>query len=243
MEYCISFTVEGNWAHFRKINTTIPKQTYRVVPRMTVAGLISAVIGLPRDSYYNYFTEENSKISITLQREPKVHNIASLDVSTEKGELEKSDELENFVKHETTYDSRQRRLYEYIKNPKYRIDAVLPDDIEEPFLQNIRENKSFYTPYLGSSECLSQIELIDDGVKEITDTNEELADSVVPASSVKTSDLESSISMERNGVAMENKKNGRVTTEFWSYCFSKDLSRIPTDANIHSVGDKNLYFK
>ncbi len=42
---CLSFTVEGPWAHFRRIDATTEKLTYRVIPRTTVAGLIAAVLG------------------------------------------------------------------------------------------------------------------------------------------------------------------------------------------------------
>ena len=47
---CLSFTVEGPWAHFRRIDATTEKLTYRVMPRTTVAGLLAAVLGEPRDS-------------------------------------------------------------------------------------------------------------------------------------------------------------------------------------------------
>ena len=40
----LTFTVTGPWGHFRRIDTTTEKLTYRVIPRTTVAGLIAAIL-------------------------------------------------------------------------------------------------------------------------------------------------------------------------------------------------------
>jgi len=45
---CLSFTIRGPWGHFRRIEGNIVKQTYRIIPRTTVAGLLAAVVGIER---------------------------------------------------------------------------------------------------------------------------------------------------------------------------------------------------
>jgi CRISPR-associated Cas5-like protein len=43
---CLSFTVRGPWGHFRRIEGNIVKQTYRIIPRTTVAGLWPPLLAL-----------------------------------------------------------------------------------------------------------------------------------------------------------------------------------------------------
>ena len=47
---CLSFTVSGPWGHFRRVEGNIVKQTYQVIPRTTVAGLVAAMLGIDRKS-------------------------------------------------------------------------------------------------------------------------------------------------------------------------------------------------
>lgn len=49
---CLSFTVRGPWGHFRRVEGNIVKQTYRIIPRTTVAGLIAGMLGIERDGYW-----------------------------------------------------------------------------------------------------------------------------------------------------------------------------------------------
>ena len=45
---CLSLTVRGPWGHFRRIEGNVVKQTYRIIPRTTVAGLLAAVLGIEK---------------------------------------------------------------------------------------------------------------------------------------------------------------------------------------------------
>ena len=62
----ISFTIEGYMGHFRKYYTTVTSLTYAFPPRNTVVGILAAILGLKRDSYYNLFSRENSKIGLQI---------------------------------------------------------------------------------------------------------------------------------------------------------------------------------
>ena len=63
---CLSFTVRGDFGHFRRVDGTVVRQTYKLPPRTTVAGLLSAVAGLERDSYYDQFGPDTSAVAISL---------------------------------------------------------------------------------------------------------------------------------------------------------------------------------
>jgi CRISPR-associated protein Cas5h len=63
-ERAVSFTVRGEWAHFRRVEANRTKMTYRLPPRTTVAGMVAAISGYDRDSYYDLFGSEESAIAI-----------------------------------------------------------------------------------------------------------------------------------------------------------------------------------
>lgn len=60
------FDISGKFAHFRKYETNSSSLTYYVPPRTSIYGLIAAVMGFERDSYYEMFTPEKSKIGVQI---------------------------------------------------------------------------------------------------------------------------------------------------------------------------------
>jgi len=52
LEKLISFDLCGKVAHFRKFYSTSSALTHTIPPRTTILGILAAIIGEPRDSYY-----------------------------------------------------------------------------------------------------------------------------------------------------------------------------------------------
>ncbi|MGO1470848.1 MAG: CRISPR-associated protein Cas5, partial [Tissierella sp.] len=67
------FDIKGYAAHFRKFYTNSSSLTYSVAPRTTISGIISAILGKERDSYYNDFSTEN--VDIALRKNNKTRKI------------------------------------------------------------------------------------------------------------------------------------------------------------------------
>jgi len=59
----VVFDIEGKYAHFRKIYTNSSSLSYTVPPRTTIQGIIAAILGYERDSYYNYM-DSNLYVSV-----------------------------------------------------------------------------------------------------------------------------------------------------------------------------------
>lgn len=57
IEEIISFDLYGKTAHFRKYYSSSTALSYTLPPKTTILGLIGAIIGLPRDSYYDEFDD------------------------------------------------------------------------------------------------------------------------------------------------------------------------------------------
>ena len=62
----ISFKLCGKFAHFRKFYTNSSSLSYLVPPRTVVIGLLASVLKVPRDEYYDIFSEEKCKISVSI---------------------------------------------------------------------------------------------------------------------------------------------------------------------------------
>ena len=58
----MSFEIEGKFAHFRKYFANNTAFTFSLPPRTTIMGMIAAVMGWGKDSYYEDLRSENLKI-------------------------------------------------------------------------------------------------------------------------------------------------------------------------------------
>jgi len=56
----------GKYAHFRKVYSNSSSLSYYAPPRSTVCGMLAAVLGLERDSYYDAFSPEKVKIAVKI---------------------------------------------------------------------------------------------------------------------------------------------------------------------------------
>jgi CRISPR-associated protein Cas5h len=245
---CLSFTVRGPWAHFRRIDTTVEKLTYRVIPRTTVAGLLAAVLGEPRDSYYDTFEADNSAIAISVAPECELETQAlpQLTLPTDKKDdlrQAKGTSSSSIVTPKSIAGGRKRRTFEYVVDAGYRIDLVLDD--EETF-DRLREfldsGKATYTPCLGKTECLA--DLTDVNVSTIVDEGDpEAIDSTVPEQHIAP-EPGRPLRMERTPAYMHADSGGRQTTGFTSYGYAPNGETIVApSAPAVSVDGRSVCFR
>jgi len=62
----LTFEATGIYAHFRKIYTNSSSLSYYFPPPTTVAGMVAAILGRERDSYYEEFGEEKFKVAVRI---------------------------------------------------------------------------------------------------------------------------------------------------------------------------------
>ena len=58
----VAFDVWADYANFRRGYTNTSSLTYPFPTRTNIAGLVSAILGLPRNSYHDIFSEKNSRV-------------------------------------------------------------------------------------------------------------------------------------------------------------------------------------
>ncbi|WP_153952333.1 type I-B CRISPR-associated protein Cas5b [Halosegnis longus] len=244
---CLSVTVRGPWGHFRRVEGNVVKQTYRVMPRTTVAGLLAAVLGIERDGYYELFGPEQSAIAIEPTEELRAVNMPMNSLSTADGNLRSLNgrgKVSMQLPDPTAL--RQQHNYEVLVEPAYRIDVALRDAERYAELRELLDaGKSHYVPSLGLSEHLAELEYHGEFEVESQPASGKVnVDSAVPNavdSLVVKPKVKSGI--EESPAFMTTDEGGRTTTAFTTYAYNADGGALPVD-NIETsrVGDRTVVF-
>ncbi|XVH33868.1 type I-B CRISPR-associated protein Cas5b (plasmid) [Haloferacaceae archaeon DSL9] len=179
-EQCLSFTVCGSWGHFRRVEGTTVKQSYRVMPRTTVAGMLAAILGMERDSYYELFGPETSALAIEPRFDLRSINMPENTLSTNKTSSETHSGSAMKARLPNPEKNRQQHNYEFLADPRYRIDVWLADDdVYDELRMRLDERRYYYSPSLGLSECLATIRY--HGEETIEPGMSSRVDSAIPA--------------------------------------------------------------
>jgi CRISPR-associated protein Cas5h len=217
-ESCLSVKIRSDWGHFKKYGRTATKQSYDVVPRTTAAGLLAAIVGAPRDSYYRTFDEESSAVAITPLGELRSLNVPTTGVGTDPdaatAQQAGSSRSRSITYHDTT-QHRQIHNYEVLVNPVYRLDiAVTNDEFYTDLRGHLEAGTSTYPPSMGLSEYLASVEYLGEFQPERL-PEQEPVDSVVPVPLADTIPQPGvPYRIERSPAIMEQHDGGRRTTRF-----------------------------
>jgi CRISPR-associated protein Cas5h len=87
----IQFDISGKFAHFRKYYANNTALTYSLPPRTTVMGMLAAILGRSRDSYYEEFSSNKIRIGIAIKSPVKknFHRLNFLSIKS-LGDFKKS---------------------------------------------------------------------------------------------------------------------------------------------------------
>jgi len=152
------FDIWSDYAHFRRFETTTSPLTYPFPTGTAIAGLLAAIVGLPRDSYYTLFSRDNIEYSVKILNPIKKIVIPETIIKTDEG----------FYLWDIK-DEQGRRAptpYEFVKNPKYRIYIRFKNpaikELYEKLKLLIENHQTVYTPYLGITEMIANFKFIGD---------------------------------------------------------------------------------
>lgn len=245
----LSFTLSGQWGHFRRIEGNAVKQTYRIPPRTTVAGMIAAIIGYDRDTYYEQFNAENAAIAVTPQTRLRTVNMPQNILKTAKTDGDMQTVIGGdgvAVKMPETFTSRKQVNYELLKNPVYRIDVRLASDAVYQQLQTRLENRETAYPIsLGQSEYLCTLTY--NGEHEVERLPEDVyeVDSAIPNGTdllVPTTDDRYPNRTERSPAVMENDGYSRRLKESVSWCVNHHGGPLKARCEPANVGGNTVMF-
>lgn len=174
----VVFDIGGKFAHFRKVYTNSSSLSYSVPPRTTISGLLAAMLGLERDSYYDRFNSQHLHIAVR-KNGPTYSITQTLNyikaVST--GELIKPKE----------HTQIPFEIITAVEKVSYRIYAAFDDEgITTELQRRLRANRFVYPPTLGTAFFSADIDYVDeaDFAEEISAESIALS-SIVNASFIK----------------------------------------------------------
>ncbi len=151
------FDIWSDFAHFRRFETTTSPLTYPFPTGTAIAGLLAAIAGLPKDSYYLLFSRNNVEYSLRILTPIKKIVVPISIVKTDEP---------NWFFLWKLKDPRAPTPYEFVKDPKYRIYIRFKNStLKELYgkLKQLLENhQTIYTPYLGITEMIANFEFIGD---------------------------------------------------------------------------------
>lgn len=253
---CLSFVLRSDWGHFRRIDRTVTKQTYRIPPRTTTAGILAAIAGVRRDGYYDVFAPEVSAIAVTPLGSVRTVTQPMLGLGTHPGETMAeaggTGQKTVKVKFPDSTDNRQIHSYELLVDPAYRIDVAVEDGRFYSALRHrLMTGTSFYPPSMGLSEFLAWIEPISSEDQfefrpgQIESQDRVLVDSAVPNGVEEIVPREGvTYEIERVPGYMEAHDGGRRTTGFVDYAFSASSLEVrPKSVTPVTVDDQVIVFE
>jgi CRISPR-associated protein Cas5h len=246
-ERCLSLTVRGPWGHFRRVEGNVVKQTYRVIPRTTVAGLLAAVLGIGRDEYYGLFGPGRSAVAIEPAHELRTLNMPMNTLSTAAGDLQSLNPHGKIsVKLPNPTKLRQQHNYEVLVEPAYRIDVALADDERyEQLRETLAAGKSHYVTSLGLSEHLAELDFHGEfAVGAGPDGDVVGVDSAVPdAVDDVVLDPDTRCGIEESPAFMTADSGGRTTTAFTAYAYNPDAGALRVqDIDASHVDGRTVVF-
>lgn len=151
------FDIWSDFAHFRRFETTTSPLTYPFPTGTTIAGLLAAIIGPPRDSYYSLFSRNNMEFSVRILNPVKKIVVPISIVKTDEP---------NWFFLWKLKDPRAPTPYEFVRNPKYRIYVRFKNsalkELYEKLKQHLYNHQTVYTPYLGITEMIANFKFIGD---------------------------------------------------------------------------------
>ncbi|MEM0506202.1 MAG: CRISPR-associated protein Cas5 [Thermosphaera sp.] len=158
------FDVVSSMAHFRRFYSTVTSLSYYFPPRNTIVGLLAAILGRERDSYYDLFSQENCGLALSILIPLRKLTLPINYLDTDQVSLSRLRGIGNrvpttieFVLPEPPYT-----------NLRYRIFLThRSQEIFKEVARRIKTKKPFYPPSLGPAYCLAELVYVLEGEARI----------------------------------------------------------------------------
>lgn len=235
IDRALVFDVWGDYGHFRKIETTTSPLTYSIPPITALNGLIAAILGFPKDSYYKIFSKENIRFGIKIRNSIKKINVNLNLINTSEG----------FFLWDVKENPRSPTPFEFLKEPCYRIYVWMKDkEIYRDLKEYLEKHKSVFTPYMGLSELIANFKFVGDFEVHEKDANGDYVQTVIKKGSFKIN-----VDHLEEGMrwAIENipsyMDHDRKVLEYIQVLFEQNCRPLKVDSGlIYQVGEDNIVF-
>ncbi|MEN3187096.1 MAG: CRISPR-associated protein Cas5 [Atribacterota bacterium] len=150
------FDLSGKMAHFRQYYTNSSSLSYFFPPRTVVTGMVAGMMGLLRDSYYDLFTEEVSRVALSIRSSLRkriqtvnyvwAERLSQVNLSTGK-------HTQIPVEFVLPFDYRDCLVYRVFLWHKDKAQFARIGEI-------LSEERVHFPPYFGISECLAHMHFV-----------------------------------------------------------------------------------
>lgn len=155
LDKLLIFDIQGTMAHFRKFYTNSSSLSYTFPPRTTITGLIAGMLGRARDSYYEELSGKQCKIAISVRtRLRKIMQTINYVRTKSLGEL-------NLSAGHTQIPLEIVLPTQNFKQLRYRIYFYHNGETLFELEEVLGSSKLVYPPYLGISEFIAEVNLVD----------------------------------------------------------------------------------
>lgn len=160
----VVFDIGSEFGHFRKPHSTPTAETFGLIPRTTVAGLVAGMLGLPRDSYYGLFAPDTSRIAVSLEAaiNRQSHGFNLLDTKGSKAQTKGAKTAKFVTKHRdptaiSVLSEPRFRIYVSVESAEFMADL---DEVLRGADPSEEGTKPVYTPSMGKARHLAWIEYV-----------------------------------------------------------------------------------
>lgn len=163
----ISFRYHAKYGHFRKPYSNVSSLSYPFPPRTALSGLLGAILGVQKAEVPLRFDEKNLKVAVEIERPIKtithVTNLrqdsaGGIDYSIKRSKRTKKKDLKNIP----DWNKAALIPQEILRFPSYVIYINMLNDMDE-LISRIKDQRFVYTPCMGLSGFLAELEYISDG--------------------------------------------------------------------------------
>ncbi len=211
----VVFDLYGKFAHFRKFYTNSSSLTYGIPPRTTIAGIVAAILGLERDSYYELFSSENLFIGVNkLSKTRKLLQTLNYMKATSMAELiAPKDHTQVPFEILAGEDNVVFRIYLSHKDTNTFVEID----------NRIKNNDITYPPYLGSASFGCNITYVGTYDAEVLDCK----DYIKLNTAIRSSDIEEINIENYTGRLIKERMpvdfyNGRTIKEVTTYIYDDE---------------------
>jgi len=207
----LTFDIWGNLGHFKKPYTTTSPLSFAFPPRPTIAGMISAIIGLDKTEYADHFMKKDANIGLRIISPVKKIRISQNLIDTKRAILF------------SRIRQRTQIRFEYVKEPGYRIYFQHIDHHLYQRLKTCLQNhESVYTVSLGLSELLANFKFIGEfDLREVENKKPVLLNSVLPIQLSADFTIETGKAYFSEDMPLEM-NNQRIVTQFGKVFYERD---------------------
>ncbi|MFW6173443.1 MAG: type I-B CRISPR-associated protein Cas5b [Elusimicrobiota bacterium] len=235
MDKVITLEIWGDYAHFKKIETTKSPLTYSIPTGTTLSGLIAGMMGYRRDSYYNVFSRDNIEFAVKIVEPVNKVRINQNLINTA------NQPYFNLNKD----NPRTQVPYEYLSNPRYRVYLGLKDEhMLDGLSEQLRDHKTVFTPFLGLSEHIANFKYLGE-FKPIKKEEENVQiDTVLPKNKVDIdfSEIEEGMRWIVESIPLYMTEE-RVVKEYGEVIFDSAGNVIPLEkAEYFEIGENKVIF-